>query len=167
MNFTLVTGYSETGRDAPCRRLIMFAVNGGFDKFGFVDDPVDVAVVVGEAQERFERTPFAVEGILRAAERRTHHIANLGRHVAHEGLKQRLLGIEVRIEGPEGDARPLRDPDDRSLGEAALAELGAGRVEDFPHRALAARSPWRLALSRGGDRRSFLDLDPHPPPLMA
>ena len=82
-------------------------------------------------------------------------VADLRRHVAHQRLEQRLLGIEVGVESAERDARALGDADDRTVGKSALTEFLARRIEDLAHRALAPRGPRRLGRAGCAELRSF------------
>ncbi len=74
-------------------------------------------------------------------------------HVAGEGAEHLLLALEIGVEGAERDAGAPGDAGDRRLMEAALAELGRGRLEEAPQRLPAALGARRLV-----DRRF------HPPP---
>src|SRR5262249_14190696 len=143
----------------------MLAISGRLDEFGFVDDPVNVAVIAGEIEERGKRSPLSIEPVGGVGERRPDIVANLRRHVADERLEQRLLGIEVSVEGTQRDAGPLRNADDRAVGKAALSELIARGVEDLAQRALAACRPRSLRGPGGTKLPLVVDLDPHPAPL--
>src|SRR5689334_10420590 len=65
-DLTLVPSRPETSGDTGSGRFIMFAIGSRFDELGLVDDPVDIAMIVGEAEEGFERPPFSVQAVLGA-----------------------------------------------------------------------------------------------------
>ena len=76
------------------------------------------------------------------------------------------LRIEIGIEGAERDARALRNADDRTVGEAALAELVARGIEDLAQSSLATRGSRRLAVaSRARSRVCLHALAPIAPPV--
>ena len=145
-HLAVVLACPKPRRDALGGRHIMRAEALGIDELGLVDDPVDCLVGRGRSRRKETSARPPVERIGGAASGRN-MVADLRRHVAHQLLEHRLLAVEISVEGAERDARAARDPDDRSVGEALLAELLERGIEDLAQGSLAARGARRLAVA--------------------
>jgi iron complex outermembrane receptor protein len=76
--------------------------------------------------------------------------ADLGRHVLDERREQRLLAVEIGVEGAQRDLRSAGDRHDRAFAEPLLAEFRQRCVEDLAQCLRAAGSARRLALAGHG-----------------
>src|SRR6266851_3373898 len=66
--------------------------------------------------------------------------------LAHNGLEQGFLAVEVEVQGAFGDAGPARHVGELGGGEAALPEYVERGGDDFPRAGVLAALPARLGL---------------------
>ena len=127
-------------RRSPARQpVVVVAEHLGRDELGLPDDPVERRVLGGEAEVRLEAEQLRLERASSPCSRRLlHRVAHALVQVAHELVEDRLLRVEVEVEGALRDAGRLGDLHDRRVVVAELAEDGLGRVEQAAPRVEAA-----------------------------
>ena len=105
--------------------VVVVAQHLGRDELGLADDPVERRMLGGEAEVGLEAEQLRLEPRRSLRRALFHRVPHAAVEVAHELVEDRLLRVEVEVEGAGGDAGDLRQLDDGRVVVAELAEDAA------------------------------------------
>ena len=141
-DLSLAGGIGQTGDVTRNGVIIMRAVTGRIDEFGFVDDPVKLLMLADELQKRRKADAFPLQPVWGGGYNRADGVSHLRRHIVHQCLKQRILRVEIGVEAAQRDARALRNAHYRTLVKPLFAKFRCRCVEQQAQGFAAAFGAW-------------------------